>query len=127
MGNARFSNDFKRDAVRQLTERGYPVSEVSQWLGVSQHSHYECRIDLNEQKRSGCMLGVNCPRRIVDHEIAARDARARLTDIRNTVGYSNEAKRVFVKHGSRKKRISRWERTPAKTNALAMKQLKLNL
>ncbi|MCF1463595.1 transposase [Agrobacterium vitis] len=28
-------------AVRQITERGYPVSEVSQRLGVSQHSLYE--------------------------------------------------------------------------------------
>jgi len=30
MGNARFSDEFKRDAVRQMTERGYPVAEVSQ-------------------------------------------------------------------------------------------------
>jgi hypothetical protein len=25
MGSARFSDEFKRDAVRQMTERGYPV------------------------------------------------------------------------------------------------------
>lgn len=43
MGNARFTDDFKRDAVRQITERGYPVAEVSQRLGVSQHSLYEWR------------------------------------------------------------------------------------
>lgn len=43
MGNARFSDEFKRDAVRQMTERGYPVAEVSQRLGVSQHSLYEWR------------------------------------------------------------------------------------
>ena len=43
MGNARFSDEFKRDAVRQITERGYPVAEVSQRLGVSQHSLYEWR------------------------------------------------------------------------------------
>ena len=43
MGNARFSEEFKRDAVRQITERGYPVAEVSQRLGVSQHSLYEWR------------------------------------------------------------------------------------
>jgi transposase len=41
MGNARFSDDFKRCAVRQTTEWGYPVAEVSQRLGVSQHSLYE--------------------------------------------------------------------------------------
>jgi len=43
MGNARFSDEFKRDAVRQMTERGYPVAEVSQRLGVSQHSLYAWR------------------------------------------------------------------------------------
>ena len=40
MGKGNFSDDFKRDAVAQITERGYPVSEVSQRLGVSQHSLY---------------------------------------------------------------------------------------
>ena len=43
MGKANFTEDFKRDAVLQITERGYPVSEVSQRLGVSQHSLYEWR------------------------------------------------------------------------------------
>ena len=41
MGRASFSDEFKRDAVAQITERGYPVAEVSQRLGVSQHSLYE--------------------------------------------------------------------------------------
>ncbi|WP_261936359.1 IS3 family transposase [Sphingomonas bisphenolicum] len=40
MGNANFSDEFKRDAVAQITERGYPVAEVSERLGVSQHSLY---------------------------------------------------------------------------------------
>ena len=41
MGKANFSDDFKRDAVLQITERGYPVAEVSRRLGVSQHSLYD--------------------------------------------------------------------------------------
>ena len=41
MGKGNFSGDFKRDAVTQITERGYPVAEVSKRLGVSQHSLYE--------------------------------------------------------------------------------------
>lgn len=40
MGTSTFSDDFKRDAVAQITERGYPVSEVSERLGVSKHSLY---------------------------------------------------------------------------------------
>ena len=42
-GKARFSDEFKRDAVRQMTERGCPVAEVSQRLGVSKDSLYEWR------------------------------------------------------------------------------------
>lgn len=35
MGNARSSDEFKRDAACQMTEWGYLVAEVSQRLGVS--------------------------------------------------------------------------------------------
>ena len=34
MGKPNFSDEFKRDAAAQITERGYPVAEVSQRLGV---------------------------------------------------------------------------------------------
>ncbi len=40
MGRNRFSDDFKRDAVAQITQRGYRVAEVSERLGVSPHSLY---------------------------------------------------------------------------------------
>ena len=40
MGKPNFSDEFKRDAVAQITERGYPVAEVYERLGVSQHSLY---------------------------------------------------------------------------------------
>jgi transposase len=38
MGKGNFSDDFKRDAVAQITERGYAVWKVSKRLGVSPHS-----------------------------------------------------------------------------------------
>ena len=41
MGKGNFTEEFKRDAVAQITERGYPVAEVSKRLGVSQHSAQE--------------------------------------------------------------------------------------
>ena len=43
MGKSNFTDEFRRDAVRQITDRGYPVSEVSKRLGVSAHSLYEWR------------------------------------------------------------------------------------
>lgn len=36
MGKGNFSDDFKRDAVVQITERGYRVSEVSRHPANSQ-------------------------------------------------------------------------------------------
>lgn len=33
MSKSSFSEGFKRDAVRQITEQGYPVAELSQRLG----------------------------------------------------------------------------------------------
>jgi len=41
MGKGNFTEEFKRDAVAQITERGYPVAEVSERLGVSPHSLYQ--------------------------------------------------------------------------------------
>jgi hypothetical protein len=38
MSKARFGEDFERDAVRQITDRGYPVAGMSQRLGGSTFS-----------------------------------------------------------------------------------------
>ena len=52
MGKSNFSEDFKRDAVHQITVRGYPVREVSERLGVSTYSFYiygclsRCKVSL---------------------------------------------------------------------------------
>jgi len=41
MSSQRYSPEFKDEAVRQILERGYSVSEVSDRLGVSSHSLYK--------------------------------------------------------------------------------------
>lgn len=40
MGTGNFDDELKRDAVAQMTERGYPVGEFSERLGMSKHSLY---------------------------------------------------------------------------------------
>ena len=35
MSNRRYTDEFKAEAVKQITERGYSVKEVSERLGVS--------------------------------------------------------------------------------------------
>lgn len=41
MSSQRYSPEFKDEAVRQITERGYSVTEVAERLGVSAHSLYK--------------------------------------------------------------------------------------
>ena len=41
MGHQRYTPEFKDEAVRQVTERGHPVQEVADRLGVSSHSLYK--------------------------------------------------------------------------------------
>jgi transposase len=40
MGRGNFTEDFRLDAIKQITERGHSVADVSQRLGVSTHSLY---------------------------------------------------------------------------------------
>ena len=41
MSRQRFPEEFKIEAVKQVTERGYPVAEVASRLGVSANSLYQ--------------------------------------------------------------------------------------
>ena len=40
MGTGNYSDEFKRDAVAQITERDDPIKEVSERLGISLRSPY---------------------------------------------------------------------------------------
>lgn len=40
MGKPRFTEEFKFNAIKQITERGTSVADVSHRLGVSTHSLY---------------------------------------------------------------------------------------
>nr|WP_263620192.1 transposase [Salipiger thiooxidans] len=46
MSSSKFSDEFKRDAVAQITERGYPVREVSGRLGVGPGNLARVRLQL---------------------------------------------------------------------------------
>ena len=40
MGKSNFTDEFKLDAIKQITERGYSVADVSRRLIVRTHSLY---------------------------------------------------------------------------------------
>lgn len=40
MSNKRYTEEFKKEAVRQVVDRGYSAAEVARRLGVTSHSMY---------------------------------------------------------------------------------------
>lgn len=41
MSNQRYTPEFKDEAVKQVTERGYSIADMAERLGVSTHSLYK--------------------------------------------------------------------------------------
>jgi transposase len=41
MRHIRYTDEFRAEAIKQITERGYGVSEVSKRLGISRKSLYD--------------------------------------------------------------------------------------
>jgi len=48
--NQKYTEEFKAEAVKQITERGYKVQEVSERLGVSTKSLYKWVGGLRQQR-----------------------------------------------------------------------------
>ena len=51
MSGIRFSDEFKRDAVAQVVDRGYSVAEVSERLGISTKSLYTWRAQFSQPRK----------------------------------------------------------------------------
>lgn len=47
----RFTDEFKQDAVAQVVERGYAVSEVAERLGISAKSLYTWKAQFSKPTR----------------------------------------------------------------------------
>ncbi|MBE0605691.1 MAG: transposase [Deltaproteobacteria bacterium] len=64
MSSKRDTAEFRAEAIRQVTERGYPASEVARRLGVSSYSLYKW------------LKGVNrTPRLVPQEDLRAENAR----------------------------------------------------
>lgn len=70
------------------------------------------RMSLSQQSAAGCRIGADYPEPIVDHATAYREARSKIALLRRQPGSRDEAKRVFLRHGSRKRRSASKELTP---------------
>ena len=72
-----------------------------------------------EQRKSGCIIGKTYPEPIVDHRDATTHAKKAIYGLRRRPEAREEARAVYVKHGSRKRPSKR------KTNASTDRQLPL--
>ncbi len=69
MGTPLFTPEFKEEAVRQITERGYSVAEVSDCLGVSAHSLYKWLRAIKPDNEAGLVHCETLPLSISDVKI----------------------------------------------------------
>jgi len=64
MSSKRYTPEFRAEAIRQVTERGYPVGEVARRLGASSYSLYKW------------LKGVSkTPRLVAQEDLRAENAR----------------------------------------------------
>jgi deoxyribodipyrimidine photo-lyase len=82
--------------------------------------HEPWRMTAADEALHGVRLGEDYPTRIVDHEVAARAARERLTSARRETGFGQAARQVYLRHGSRKRTSA--DDNPAKTRAIAARK-----
>jgi deoxyribodipyrimidine photo-lyase len=111
--------------VKQSADQDPDGVFVRRWLPELQalptaFLHEPWRMGEADQRMHGVRLGVDYPQRIVDHEKAARDARARLSEVRRLAGFRAAAQHVYVRHGSRKRTAA--DDDPAKTRAIAARK-----
>ncbi|KAK3254659.1 hypothetical protein CYMTET_36134 [Cymbomonas tetramitiformis] len=64
------------------------------------------------QAASRCIIGADYPSPVVDEQESARQAKSRLHAVRQKTGTEQEARKVYIKHGSRS-RQGDWAKRPA--------------
>ena len=66
MSGKRYTEEFKVEAVKQVTERGHPVAEVASRLGVTSYSLYQWikRYSVSREQRSALTVQSEEVRRL---------------------------------------------------------------
>ncbi len=94
--------------VKQSTDQDPDAAFIRAWIPAlrdvpTRYAHEPWRMDREEQRAHGCVLGRDYPEPIVDHAAAARAAKERVHAVRRSDAFQEEKKAVMKKHASRKR------------------------
>jgi len=82
--------------------------------------HEPWLMDESTQRQASCMIGEDYPERVVIHSNAFKEARKKMSMVRQKEGFQTEARKVYKKLGSRKRPVRK-----GKTKTKRDQQLKL--
>ncbi|MFT5717323.1 MAG: deoxyribodipyrimidine photo-lyase [Oleiphilaceae bacterium] len=100
------------------------IPELSEYTANFIHEPWTMPLALQQEK--GCVIGQAYPQPVVDHIVALRIARKKITDFKKlNPDFWAQAKALHIKHGSRSKRKARSSKKKIKKAELKTNQLNL--
>lgn len=88
MSSKRYTEEFKIEAVKQITERGYLVSEVAERLGITSNSLYSWRKKYEDN---------NNHNQVIDHQAEIRKLKSELRRVTEERDILKKATAYFAK------------------------------